>query len=160
MTQSSDIVLAGSKPFLAALLAPLTQRVGVRPRVAGDPQQARTLCQNPVRLLVFEYQGEQWLPLCRELTQSTSGVPVIVAALSPEQTEAQSMLAAAGVGQSPIWSGNAEHFLDVVDRALASGSDTAAEAAVAIEEDIPDTRPAPPPVVAATKGPPILVRQA
>jgi hypothetical protein len=179
MTQSSDVVLAGSKPFLAALLAPLTQRVGVRPRVAGDPQQTRTLCQGPIRLLVFEYQGEQWLPLCRELSQSAVGVPVMVAALSPEQTSAQPVLAAVGVGQSSIWGGNAEQLLEAVDRALAAQSETPAPVP-AIEEDIPvddipideDGRsgeelaaelfgagPAPSSAPGPTGGPPVLARQ-
>ena len=34
-----DAVLAGTKAFAVALLAPLTTRIGNRPRVAADPGQ-------------------------------------------------------------------------------------------------------------------------
>ncbi len=126
-------VIAGSKPFLAILLAPLTERVGVRPRVAGDPKQALALCREPVRLLVFEYQGEQWLPLCRELQQAAGGPLAMVAAVPPEHVGARPALAEAGVLQSPLWSGNPAHLLEAVDGVLVSLSSEA----VSLEDLVP-----------------------
>ncbi len=120
MTQPHDVVIAGSSPFVAKLLAPLTEKVGVRPRVAGDPRQAFVLCHDQARLLVFEYQGDEWLSLCRELNQITDGALAIVAALPPTHMGARPALADAGVKHTLMWSGDPGQLLRLVDLALAA----------------------------------------
>ncbi len=67
LADPSEAVLAGSPAFLNAVLPPLAAALGVRPRVADAPHQVFALCQEGARLLVFEYRGQEWLPLAEDL---------------------------------------------------------------------------------------------
>lgn len=55
---TTEAVVAGSKAFAVTLLAPVTARLGLRPRIAADAAQALSLCRGPGGLVVIEYQGE------------------------------------------------------------------------------------------------------
>lgn len=91
-----EAVLAGTKSFAVALLAPLTARVGNRPRVAGDPGQVLSLCSGPSALAVIEFTGEGSLQAMQALVRDGRGVR-IVAGLPPAHASAEGTLRALGV---------------------------------------------------------------
>src|SRR5512142_1713752 len=91
-----DAVLAGTKGFAVALLAPLTARIGTRPRVAADPGQVLQLCTGPSALAVIEFTGEGSLNAVRAIVRGGAGVRV-VAGLPAAHANAEGTLRAMGV---------------------------------------------------------------
>jgi hypothetical protein len=117
-------VIAGSKGFAAALLAPLTERVGAPPRIAVDPAQAVALCRG-AGLVVIEFQGEGSL---RAIEQIASGGGVrIVAAVPAAHAAAEAPLRALGVDPAR-WDGKPDRVLGAVSRQLSAASGAAAAA--------------------------------
>lgn len=101
---SSGAVVAGTRAFTIALLAPLTARVGSRPRIAGDVAQALALCPGPGGAAVIEYAGEGSLPDIERLVRA--GVRVVVA-VPPERLAAVASIRA--LGAEPVrWDGRPE----------------------------------------------------
>lgn len=101
----SGAVVAGTRAFSAALLAPLAARVGTRPRVAADAAQALALCPGPGGVAVIEYAGEGSLPAIERLVRE-GGARVLVA-VAPEHRAAEAALRA--LGAEPIgWDGRPE----------------------------------------------------
>jgi hypothetical protein len=119
MAPSTDVVLAGSKAFALALFAPVTERVGSRPRIAPDPQQALALCAGSSGLLLVEF-SEPWLPVLKQLRAQAPGLRV-VAALAPGQESAALALAPLGVEAVP-WDGQAAPVLAAVTKVLGPGA--------------------------------------
>jgi len=140
-----DAVLAGTKGFAVALLAPLTAKVGTRPRVAGDPGQVLALCSGPSALAVIEFTGEGSLNAVQALVRDGRGVRV-VAGLPPAHAGAEGTLRALGVevGQ---WDGKVDGVIAAVQRAV-----TAMSGSVAPTGARPAPRP-PPAVAPAPAGP-------
>ena len=91
-----DAVVAGTKGFAVALLAPLTARLGTRPRVAGDPGQILGLCSGPSALAVIEFTGEGSLAAIQALVRDGGGLRV-VAGVPASQAGAEETLQALGV---------------------------------------------------------------
>ncbi len=119
MAPSTDVVLAGSKAFALALFAPVTERVGSRPRIAPEPQQAVTLCAGSSGLLLVEF-SEPWLPVLQQLRAQVPGLRV-VAALPQGQEAAALALAPLGVEAVP-WDGQAAPILAAVTKLLGPGA--------------------------------------
>lgn len=113
-----DAILAGSKGFALALLAPLAERIGSRPRVATDPAQALAFCSGPTSLVVVEFQGEDSLRAIQHLVLQGNGIR-IVAAVSSAHVAAEGPLRALGV-EFARWDGNPEAVLGAVARRLAA----------------------------------------
>ncbi len=107
---SSGAVVAGTRAFTIALLAPLTARVGTRPRIAGDVAQALALCPGPGGAAVIEYAGEGSLPHVERLVRA--GVRVVVA-VPPEHLTAEASIRA--LGAEPVrWDGRPEVVIAAV----------------------------------------------
>jgi hypothetical protein len=73
-----ETAIAGSKGFALALFAPLTERVGTRPRVAADPGQAAALLPQS-GLVIVELQSPAWLSAVQRLAAerpARSGLPL------------------------------------------------------------------------------------
>ena len=138
MTSPTELVLGGTKPFALALFAPLSERTGIRPRIAPEPAHALPLCPGPASLLVVEY-GPAWLPVLQQL--AARGGCRLVAALPPGQEEGALPLQQLGA-EVVRWSGQPGAVVAAVAKVLglpagqASGSRT-------------DLRPAAAPPVAA-----------
>jgi hypothetical protein len=132
--QPTEAVIAGSKGFALALLAPLTERVGTRPRIAADPSQALKLTGGS-GLVVVEFQGDGSVDAIRQLLVQASGLSVI-AAVPEGHAGAEEALRSLGV-ESVRWDGRPDEVLAAVSRHLA-GLPAGAPA--------PDPASAPPPV--------------
>jgi hypothetical protein len=128
-----DAVVAGTKPFAVALLAPLTTRVGTRPRIAADPVQALALCA-PNGLAVVEYAGAASLPAIERLVKQ--GALRVVAGVPAEHAAAEPALRALGV-EPALWDGRPDAILDAVERILASAAGAAPAAAPATPPAFP-----------------------
>ena len=111
-TPVTEAVVAGSRGFALALLAPLTDRIGTRPRVAADPSQVLALCRGPGGLAVVEFQGEDTLRAIQRLVLQGSGLR-IVAAVPAALAAADEPLRALGV-QLVRWDGRADGVLAAV----------------------------------------------
>src|SRR5512142_1594142 len=122
-----DAVLAGTKGFAVALLAPLTAKVGTRPRVAADPAQVLALCNGPSALAVIEFTGEGSLSAVQALVRDGRGVRV-VAGLPPAHAGAEGTLRALGV-EVGRWDGKVEGVIAAVQRTVAAMSGAAEPAA-------------------------------
>jgi hypothetical protein len=147
MNQTTDVVLAGTKPFALALFAPLTERTGTRPRIAPDPAQALSLCASSSGLLVVEY-GPAWLGALTQLRGQVTGLR-IVAALPRGQESAALVLGPLGIEVVP-WDGQAAQVVAAAVQLLGRGPPAAAPAAGA-----PAARPASPaPPAARPPAPP------
>ena len=146
MAPSTDVVLAGSKAFALALFAPVTERVGSRPRIAPEPQQALTLCAGSSGLLLVEF-SEAWLPVLKQLRAQAPGLRV-VAALPQGQEAAVLALAPLGVEAVP-WDGQAAPILAAVTKVLAAGAVASSPASQGV------TRP---PIAPAATAPPAAAR--
>src|SRR5512137_1089136 len=90
-----DAVVAGTRDFALALLAPLEARVGTRPRIATDPAHALVFCNGP-GLVVVEYLGEDSLSSIKDLVLEGGGLR-IVAAIPAAHAAAETPLRALGV---------------------------------------------------------------
>lgn len=137
---SIDAVIAGTKGFAVALLAPLTARIGNRPRVAADPGQVLGLCSGPGALAVIEFT-EGALPGIQALVRDGNGLRVVVG-LPAVHAAAEGSLLALGA-QVGRWDGKVEGVASAVDRAIAAmAGEPAAEVAVPAPRPAA-TRPAP-----------------
>ncbi len=139
-TTSTEAVIAGSRGFALALLAPLTERVGNRPRIAADPTQALALC-NGAGLVVVEFQGEGSLRAIQELVLRGPELKII-AAVPDAHAGAEGTLRALGV-ELARWDGKPDGVLGAVTRQLAAAAPPRASAAPA-----PIAPSAPPPPAA------------
>ncbi len=118
---SIDAVLAGTKGFAVALLAPVTTRVGMRPRVAADPGQVLGLCGAAGGLVVVEFMGEGSLAAIQALVRDARRLRV-VAGVPAAHAGADETLRALGV-EVARWDGKVEGMLGAIERALgATGS--------------------------------------
>lgn len=158
-TPSIEAVVAGSKGFALALLAPITERVGTRPRVASDPSQALALCRNPGGLVVVEFVGEDSLRAIKDLVLQGNALR-IVAAVSSAHAGAEEPLRALGV-ELARWDGKPEGVLGAVSRQLAAPSAAASAPLAASPSQARPAgaavTPAPPPAaqpIRATPPPP------
>lgn len=133
MASPTDVVLAGTKAFALALFAPLTERLGTRPRIAPDPQQALAQCATSSGILVVEF-APAWLPALTQLRRQAAGLR-IVAALPAGQESAALTLGPLGIEAVP-WDGQPGPVLAAVAQVLEPGAAAAP--------------PAPPPAPAAT----------
>jgi hypothetical protein len=123
MASSTQAVVAGSRTFALALFAPLTERMGSRPRIAPEPQQALAICAGSPGILIVEY-GPPWLPVLQQLLRPAGGQRVI-AALPRGQEGAAIELAPLGVELVP-WDGQPGPVLAALERLLAGPSGPAA----------------------------------
>jgi hypothetical protein len=143
--QPTEAVIAGSKGFALALLAPLTERVGTRPRVAADPVQAIALTGGS-GLLVFEFQGPRSLDAIRLVVDQAAGL-AIVAGVPEGNAEAEEVLRSLGV-EPARWDGKPDGVLTAVARRLAARAAPGAAT---------EATPAPPRVSAPGAPPPSRV---
>jgi hypothetical protein len=149
MAGSTDVVIAGTKPFALALFAPVLERAGSRPRIAPEPAVALTLCAESSGVLVVEFEP-RWLPALTLLRQQRPGLRV-VAALPPGQEAAALSLEPLSIEAVP-WDGKALSMLPAIERAIGSSRSAAAQTAepkpaVAPEAAVAGSlvAPAPPP---------------
>ncbi|ABC80467.1 hypothetical protein [Anaeromyxobacter dehalogenans] len=154
---ATEAVVAGSKAFAVAMLAPVTSRLGTRPRIAADAAQALSLCHGPGGLVVIEYQGEGSLAGIERLLRDGGGVRV-VAALAPEHAAAEAPLRALGV-EPARWDGRPDGVLGAVERMVRSAAPVAAATASPVVNPPPLAVPPPPPPPPSA-GPPPLARKA
>jgi len=124
---ATDAVVAGSPEFLGAVLEPLQARLGGAPRVADTPHLAFALCQDSARLLVFEFRGQEWLPLCEDLRRFAGPGIAIVVALPPEHAGAAAGLSATA-SAVVAWSGDSRSLLEAVSRVVSQPGAPAARA--------------------------------
>jgi len=173
---SVDAVVAGTKGFAVALLAPLTTRVGTRPRVAADAGQVLGLCGTPGALVIIEFLGEGSLAAIQALVRDGQQLRV-VAGVPAAHASAEEPLRALGV-QVARWDGKVDGVLGAVDRALGAGAPGQAPAPAAPQaprapapaaapRPPAGTQPAPPRLAAPAPsarpppaGPPVAPRQA
>lgn len=158
---TTEAVVAGTKAFAVALLAPVTSRVGTRPRIAADAAQALALCRGPGGVVVIEYLGEGSLEGIRRLVSEGGGLRV-VAALAPEHAAAEPSLRALGV-EPARWDGRPDAVLGALERLVGGASAPAAAGAPALVPPqlppIPRQPPPPaPPPLQAVPAPPPLAR--
>jgi hypothetical protein len=146
MTTPDEAVIAGSKGFALALLAPLTERVGIRPRVAADVAQALALC-NGTGLVVVEYQGDASFRAIQVLRQQYASVR-IVAAIPAEHAAAEAPLRSLGV-ELARWDGKPDAVLGAVSRQLAPAASAPSPAPAAAQ----GPRPPPPGMTAVASAP-------
>jgi hypothetical protein len=111
-----DAVLAGSRDFALALFVPLTERVGIRPRVATDATQALTLLDSPQGLVVVQVEGDGSVRSIRELLATRSDLAV-VAAVPEAMAGREEALRALGV-ELARWDGSPGSVLGAVSRRL------------------------------------------
>jgi hypothetical protein len=117
--QPTEAVIAGSKAFALALLAPLTERVGTRPRIAADPSQVLKLTGGS-GLVVVEFQGDRSLEAIRALLVQAAGLDVI-AAVPDGHLGAEEALRALGV-EPARWDGRPDGVLSVLSRRFPPGA--------------------------------------
>lgn len=153
-----DAVLAGTKPFAVALLAPLTTRVGVRPRIAADATQALALSA-PGGLVVIELSGPEALPGIERLAKA--GGRRVVAGVAATHSAAEPALRALGV-EIARWDGRPEAVLDAVARQLGVAAPAApAPTPARVAPAAPAPQPvAKPPPAARPAGSPAAVQAA
>lgn len=147
--QPTEAVIAGSKAFALALLAPLTERVGTRPRIAADPSQVLKLTGGS-GLVVVEFQGERSLEAIRLLRGQASGLDLI-AAVPDGHLGAEEALRALGV-EPARWDGRPDGVLSAVSRRFATGAALAPAAAPPIAVPSAAAAPAPPAAPAPAAG--------
>jgi hypothetical protein len=139
----TDAVVAGTKNFAVALLAPLTTRVGIRPRIAADAAQALSLCTGTGGLVVIEYLGDASLAGIEQLVRAGSGIRV-VAGVPAAHASANAALRALGV-ETALWDGRPDAVLNAVERLGATAPQPA--------EPHPAATPAPRPATIAAAAP-------
>jgi len=119
-THMTEAVVAGSRGFALALLAPLTERIGTRPRIAADPAQALAFFGGPGGIVVVEFLGADTLRVIKDLVLQGDRVR-IVAALADAHAAAEGPLRALGVDFAR-WDGNPDAVLGAVTRQLAAAA--------------------------------------
>jgi hypothetical protein len=142
--QPTEAVIAGSKSFALALLAPLTERVGTRPRIASDPGQAVELTGGR-GLVVVEFQGDGSLEAIRQLVGRAAELAVI-AAVPEGHAVAEAALRSIGV-EPARWDGRPDDVLSAVTRRLGPAPTAAPApplAAAAAPAPVPPAAPAAP----------------
>jgi hypothetical protein len=117
MSAAVEPVIAGSRGFALALLAPLTEQIGTRPRVAAGAAAAAPLCGGSHGLVVVEFLGAQTLREIAGLVAGATGVRV-VAAVPAQHAAADAPLRALGV-EVARWDGSSAAILGAVGRQLA-----------------------------------------
>jgi hypothetical protein len=165
----TEAVVAGSRGFALALLAPLTERIGTRPRIAADPSQALAFCTAPGGLVVVEFLGADTLRAIKDLVLQGNQLR-IVAALPETHAAAEGPLRALGVDLAR-WDGTPEAVLGAVTRQLAApppspaaprtappakpgtASASAAAPAVRVKAAVPSRPPAASPPAKAARAP-------
>jgi hypothetical protein len=145
-----EAVVAGSRGFAVALLAPLTERIGTRPRIAADPAQALAHCSGPDGLVVVEFLGPDTLRAIEDLAHKGKGVRILVA-LADAHAAAEGPLRALGVDLAR-WSGTPAEVLAAVSRLLDPAK--AAQAAGAPPPKGPPSSPFLPAGMATAQVPP------
>jgi hypothetical protein len=120
LSTTIDPVIAGSRGFALTLLAPLTERIGTRPRIAAGAAQARPLCTGPGGLVVVEFVGADTLREIEALVREAKGIRV-VAAVPEKLAAAGALLRALGV-EVARWDGTATDVVGAVGRQLALAS--------------------------------------
>jgi hypothetical protein len=120
LSTTIDSVIAGSRGFALTLLAPLTERIGTRPRIAAGAAQARPLCTGPRGLVVVEFLGADTLREIEALLREAKGFRV-VAAVPEKLAAAGAPLRALGV-EVARWDGTAADVVGAVGRQLALAS--------------------------------------
>ncbi|MFY3742834.1 hypothetical protein ACOQFB_02915 [Anaeromyxobacter sp. Red801] len=156
---TTEAVVAGSKAFAVALLAPVTTRLGTRPRIAADAAQALSLCRGPGGLVVIEFQGEGSLAGIERLLRDGGGLRVL-AALAPEHAAAEAPLRALGV-ELARWDGRPDGVLGAIERMVRGAAPAAAASAAPVVKPPPLAVPPPPPSPSPSPaGPPPLARKA
>jgi len=116
MSSTVEAVIAGSRGFALSLLAPLTERIGSRPRIAADPEQAGAYCTEPGCLVIVEFLGEESLHAIEALLRE--GVQVrVVAAVREGHAVAEAPLRALGV-ELARWDGTPGDVVAAVGRQL------------------------------------------
>ncbi|HEY6100862.1 MAG TPA: hypothetical protein VIW03_15600 [Anaeromyxobacter sp.] len=166
-TAPVETVIAGSRGFALALVAPLAERVGARPRIAADPLRARTLCAGPVALVVVEFLGPDTLRAIKDLVLEGSRVRV-VAAVPEAHAAADAPLRALGVDLAR-WDGTPAAVLAAVERQLVAAARPASSGAGAsprppsaapVRAPPAVARPVPAAQPAGASSPPVLARNA
>lgn len=112
----TEAVIAGSRGFALALLAPLAERMGARPRVAAHPTQALELGASG--LVVVEFMGEDSLRAIQDLVLHGAG-PRVVVVVREAQAAALGPLQALGV-ETVRWDGKPDGVLAAVARRMAA----------------------------------------
>jgi hypothetical protein len=138
MAGPTDVVISGTRPFALALFAPVTERAGVRPRIAPEPATALSFCAESSGVLVVEYEP-RWLAALTQLRQSRPGLRV-VAALPRGQEGAALVLTPLAI-ESVLWDGQARSILPAIERAI-GGSPSPAPPAPAPVAEAPSAGPA------------------
>jgi hypothetical protein len=118
-TPPIEAIVAGTKGFTHALLAPIAERVGGRPRVASDTAHALVHC-SPGGIVVVEFLGEDSLSAIQDLVLEGGGLR-IVAAVPPAHAAAEGPLRALGV-DAVRWDGTPDGILGAVERQLAAAA--------------------------------------
>lgn len=153
-TPTIEAVVAGSRGFALALVAPLAERMGMRPRIAADPLEALAYCSEPGLLVVVEFQGADTLRGIKDLVLRGNGAR-IVAAVGEEHAPAETPLRALGVDVAR-WDGKPGEILAAVGRQLAGPPAPPARPAAPPPTAVMTRPPAPPRAVPA----PVLPRSA
>lgn len=146
-SQPTEAIIAGSKAFALALLAPLTERVGTRPRIAADAAQAAKLAGGG-GLVVVEFQGERSLEAIRALVGQSTGIAVI-AAVPDAHAAAGEALRSIGV-EAARWNGAPEDVLSAVSRRLAGAAAEVTSPGLAATAPVPAPAARPAPTAAPT----------
>ena len=114
-------VIAGSRSFADALLAPLRLRLGAAPLVAGDPSALIASGTSATGLVVLEYSGTAWLEAVRDVRIIRAGRPIaIVAAVPAARSGDIPALRSAGVDETVPFDLRVDPVLWAVDRVLAN----------------------------------------
>lgn len=139
-THNMDAVLAGSRGFALALLAPLTERIGTRPRVAAGPAQALAHLDGRGGLMVVEFLGPDTLSSLEELVRKGEGLHIVVA-LPDGHAASEGPLRALGVDLAR-WNGTPAEVLAAVGRLVGPGSAPSSGRSPAGEPTPPPRAPA------------------
>ena len=115
----NEAVVAGSPEFVDAMLPLFTDRLGGAPRVADSPLLASALCQEGVRLLVYEHGGREWLTLCEGLRGIAGPDLAVIVALPPEHADDVAEISATA-SAVVSWHGQAQPVLEAANRVLAA----------------------------------------
>lgn len=122
LADSSRAVLAGSPAFLNAVLPPLAEVLGIRPRIADAPHQVFALCQDGARVMVCEFRGQEWLPLVEDLKTAFGDELQILVAVPAERASASGPLAGAGADQVLPWDGRPDALVAAAARLAGLGA--------------------------------------
>lgn len=151
MTSQFETVIAGSRPFALSLFAPLTERVGTRPRIAADPLQAAALVPG-AGLVVLELQGS-WVDGLQRLVAERPELRFVVALPAGIEGAAATL---ASLGVEAVAGTDAAALLPAVERVLGCGAVSEPPAPPPIAPPAPARRAAPPAVPPPPATPPTV----